>query len=245
MDVYGANGEKIGSINEVYDRYVMVEKGFFFPKDYYIPIDAIQGVDGDNRVFLTVSKDEALNQGWDTVPEVTSTGYGYTDQMSTRAGSSDSEVIAADYVAETDVAATGTDATRVPLYEEDLTATKRQVDRGKVRIEKELVTEDRTITVPVTEERVRVTRVDAADATSTANTADAFQDEVIEVPVKGEEVDVQKNARLAGEVVVEKEAVQKDKRVSGTVRREEVHVDDATVADAQTDSTMDTRNPMA
>jgi len=230
MDVYGADGDKIGSINEVYDNYIMVEKGFFFPKDYYIPIDSIEGVDSDDRVYLTVDKDQVLNQGWDAVPDYTATttasGTGYADAG--RPGTS--EVIAPDYVAQSDVAASGTDATRVPVYEEDLSAAKRRVDRGVVRIEKELVTEDKTITVPVTEERVRVTRVDAADAASTASTADAFREGVIEVPVSGEEVDVQKSARLAGEVVVEKEEVKKDKQVSGTVRREEVHVDDATVA---------------
>lgn len=241
MDVFGSDGDKIGSINEIYDNYLLVGKGFFFPKDYYIPISAVEGVDDDNRVYLTVSKDEALNQGWDLVPDLDSTGVGtYTESpygtttaatagdMTGRTGAS--EVISPGYVAETDVAASGTDAVRVPVYEEDLTATKRKVDRGAVRIEKELVTEDRTITVPVTEERVRVTRVDAADASSPVSTADAFKDEVIEVPISGEEVDVQKSARLAGEVVVEKEAVQSDKRVSGTVRREEVRVDDNTGA---------------
>ena len=60
---------------------------------------------------------------------------------------------------------------------------------------------------------------------------DLFQEGVIDVPVRGEEVDVQKTARKTGEVRVEKEAVQRDKTVSGTVRREEVHVDDATVSD--------------
>jgi len=217
MDVYGADGDKIGSIIEVYDNYIMVEKGFFFPKDYYLPIDAIEGVDSDDRVYLTMVKDQVLNQGWDAVPDFTAT----------------TTTTAAGY---TDVAAGGTDVTRVPIYEEDLSAAKRPVSRGVVRIEKELVTEDRTMTVPVTEERVRVTRVEAADATATASTADAFQEGVIKVPVSGEEIDVQKSARLAGEVVVEKEAVRKEKQVGGTVRREEVHVDDATVAGSSAQS---------
>jgi len=245
MDVYGSDGGKIGSIHGVFGDYMMVEKGIFFPKDYYIPMDAIQGVDANNQVYLTVSKDEALHQGWDAVPELVNSEYGYTSATTTSSAAVDTEVIAPDYVAESDVAASGADATRVPVYEEDLTAIKRPVDRGAVRIEKELVTEDRTITVPVTEERVRVTRVDAADASSPASTADAFQEGVIEVPVMGEEVDVQKTARLAGEVVVEKEAVQTDKRVSDSVRREEVRVDDATIAGSQADVATEPTNPLA
>jgi len=40
---------------------------------------------------------------------------------------------------------------------------------------------------------------------------------------------LQKSARKTGEVIVEKEAVQHDEQVSGSVRREEVHVDDTSI----------------
>jgi len=214
-EVRSSDDEKLGKVISNDGSFLIVEKGFFFPTDYYVPTSAVSSVDGDT-VYLSVTKDVALNSGWDQ-----------------RGTSSDYETVGTTSVSESydtveSTRATGTGTTRVPLYEEDLTATKRPVERGSVRIEKELVTEDRNITVPVTEERVRVTRVDAADATSPMSTEGAFRDEVIEVPVTGEEVYVQKTARLAGEVVVEKEAVQTDKRVGGTVRREEVHVDDST-----------------
>jgi len=254
MDVYGADDAKLGSIHEVRGNYIVIEKGFFFPKDYYIPVSAIEGVDPDNRVYLNVTKDVALNQGWDMVPEdefASTTGYSTTGQaanMATGATASTesggygdaaygqtetSEVISPDYVADVDRAATGGDTTRVPVYEEEITPVKRSVDRGAVRIEKELVTEERTITVPVTEERVRVTQVDTNEAVG-ANAGDVFEEGVIEVPLRGEEVDVQKTARKTGEVIVEKEAVQRDQQVGGTVRREEVRVDDETVQSADT-----------
>jgi len=216
-EVRSADDEKLGKVIAVEGNYLVVEKGFFFPTDYYIPASAISSAN-DDTIYLSVGKDQALNSGWDQ--PMTTSGY-----ETTAAGTAGT---AWDTAETTDVKTD--DTLRVPVYEEDLTATKRPVERGAVRIEKELVTEDRTITVPVTEERVRVTRVDAADATSPISTADAFEDKVIEVPVSGEEVDVQKTARLAGEVVVEKEAVQQEKRVGGTVRREEVHVDDTTDA---------------
>jgi uncharacterized protein (TIGR02271 family) len=57
----------------------------------------------------------------------------------------------------------------------------------------------------------------------------AFEEGVIEVPLHGEEVEVRKRTRRAGEVVVEKEQVQRTERVGGTVRREQVRVDDETV----------------
>jgi uncharacterized protein (TIGR02271 family) len=46
------------------------------------------------------------------------------------------------------------------------------------------------------------------------------------VPLRSETVNVQKQARVAEEVVVSKEAVERTEQVSGTVRREEVYVDE-------------------
>jgi len=268
MDVVGSDGDKVGKIVEVHPDYVVVEKGFFFPKDHFIPTSAIGQVGADEKVYLTVTKDEAMNQGWDNPPTSyaetgaadatyaaggglspvgqdaasTATGVDYTDTSyggdpayrdrdlaATDSGRADSEVIGSGYTAETDVAASGTDAVRVPVYEEDLTAVKREVDRGAVRIEKDVVTEDRVVEVPLTEERVRVSRVENTGGT-VADADHAFEDGVIEVPLRGQEVDLEKTAHVAGEVVVEKEAVQRTERASGKVRREEVRVDDETIA---------------
>jgi len=66
-DVYGADGGKVGSVIAVQPGYVVVEKGFFFPTDYYIPSSAIASA-GDDGVYLNVTKDAALNQGWDAEP---------------------------------------------------------------------------------------------------------------------------------------------------------------------------------
>ena len=68
------------------------------------------------------------------------------------------------------------------------------------------------------------------DRPVTAADADAFEETVIDVPLRRETVDVQKQ-RVAEEVVVGKEAVQHTERVD-TVRKEEVFVDeDATLID--------------
>ena len=109
--------------------------------------------------------------------------------------------------------------------EEELTATVRQQEAGAVRIEKDVVTEEQTLNVPVTEERVRVERR-IVDRPVSAADADAFEETVIDVPLRTETVDLQKQARVAEEVVVSKEASQRTEQVSGTVRREEVFVDE-------------------
>jgi len=254
MDVFGAEGDKVGSIQDVQDDYILVEKGFFFPKDYYIPWNAIQGVTEDNDVYLTIGKDEALNQRWDTLPAGDATGASYTGTTTgtdytgatpgdyatgaTTTGAT-STTISGDYTADTtgvdtEAVATG-DTTRVPVYEEQVTPVKRPVSRGAVRIEKVLVTENRTVDVPVTEERVRVTRVDTDEPVS-ADATDLFEEGVVEVPLQGEEVSLEKTARKTGEVVVEKERDAHTEQVAGTVRREDVRVDDETVTDAATDN---------
>ena len=211
MDVYASDGDKVGTIREATEQSITVEKGFFFPKDYIIPISAIEGVDERDRVYLLVTKDAALNERWDT---------------GMVSGTTTTTEMAATGAADTGVTSTSdATATRVPVYEEDLTAVKRPVSRGAVRIQKELVTENKTVTVPVTEERVRVTQVDTNEPVGT-DVGDVFQEDVIEVPLTGEEVELQKSARKTGEVVVEKEATQHTEEVAGEVRREEVRVDD-------------------
>src|SRR5215212_9109475 len=228
-EVYGADGDKVGTVAEVQSSYIVVEKGFFFPTDYYIPMSAVSSASG-GQINLNVAKDAALNSGWDTVPDVTSMGAtdtstSYTDVAGSTSdrGSGRAEVGAYEVAAE--------DELRIPVMEEELTATVRQQEAGAVRIEKDVVAEERTLEVPVTEERIRVERR-VVDRPATGMDATAFEETVIDVPLRSETVDVQKDARVTGEVVVSKEAVERTERVSDTVRREEVYVDeDATVID--------------
>jgi hypothetical protein len=67
-DVYGSDGHKVGRIFEVYPTYFVVEKGFFFPTDYFIPKYAVARSEND-RVYLNVTKGDALHRGWDVPPE--------------------------------------------------------------------------------------------------------------------------------------------------------------------------------
>ncbi len=260
-DVYGSDGEKVGSIVAVRPNYVVVEKGFFFPTDYYIPVSAISGVQ-EGRVYLNETKDAALNQGWDAIPAdydsetaVTSSDAGYqagtigsyatdttvvgdaggavggmvagaADALGATAGS-ETAMTGSGFeteTARTDRTIDAGETISVPVREESLSATKTASELGSVRVEKDVVAEERTLSVPVTEERVRVER-HAVDRPMEAGDT-AFEDEVIEVPVYGEDVQLQKSVRVAEEVEIGKEAVTRDQQVSGTVRREEVRVTD-------------------
>ena len=87
-DVYGSDGDKVGTVAEVQPTYLVIEKGFFFPTDYYIPVYAITQV-GDGQIVLNVSKDAALHSGWETLPAAgtTLTEPGTTDVVTGTTGS--------------------------------------------------------------------------------------------------------------------------------------------------------------
>ena len=224
-DVYGSDGDKVGTVAEVQPSYLVVEKGFF-PTDYYIPLSAVSST-GDGQVYLNVAKDAALNSGWDTVPDVvptgmTDSGIVFTEgdvRATDRSSSGSSQPVARGYKATAD------DELRIPVMEEELTATVREQEAGAVRIEKRVVEEDRVLEVPVTDEQIRVERR-IVDRPVGGNETQAFEEIVIEVPLTSEQVELQKQARVAEEIVVSKEAVQHTEQVRDTVRREEVFVDE-------------------
>jgi len=235
-EVYSSDGDKVGTIAEVQPTYLVVEKGFFFPTDYYIPTSAIAQA-GDGQVVLTVPKETALHSGWETIPDG-STTLSPTDGILTgdRGWDLGTEVAATDRVLGTDPTgspaggapqaayeATSEEELVIPLREEELTATVRETEAGAARIQKRVVAEDRVLAVPVTEEQLRVERR-VVDRPAETGDAAAFEEIVIEVPLTQQEVELRTQARVTEEVVVRKDAIQHTEQVRGTVRREEVDV---------------------
>ncbi len=212
-DVFGADGEKVGVVASAYPGYIVVEKGFFFPTDYYVPVTAISQ-QSDGAIYLNVTKDAALHSGWEAEPVDLATAPLATDAAW--------DASATDVLAEEEI--------RIPLREEELTATVRSQDIGAVRIEKDVITEERTLDVPVTEERIRVEHR-IVDRPAVAGDAASFEETVVTVPLRSEVVDVETQARVAEEVVISKEEVQHTERVKGKVRREEVSVDEGGVVE--------------
>ena len=66
--VLGIDGGKLGEVVAVYRDRLIVERGFFFPTDYYVPFAAVGEYTG-GTVRLIVSLREALEFGWETPPE--------------------------------------------------------------------------------------------------------------------------------------------------------------------------------
>jgi uncharacterized protein (TIGR02271 family) len=109
------------------------------------------------------------------------------------------------------------------LKEERLRAEKENVKAGEVSLRKDVVTEQKSMDVPVTHEEVVVERRPVEGRRPA--TGDIREGETIRVPVHEEKVRLEKQAVVTEEVSVGKRPVTETERVSGTVRREEARVD--------------------
>ncbi|MBA2682058.1 MAG: YsnF/AvaK domain-containing protein [Ktedonobacteraceae bacterium] len=124
---------------------------------------------------------------------------------------------AADY-ADTD------EARRLRLREEQLNVSKERVQSGEVGIHKDVISEEKTINVPVTHEEAFIERRPVTDASITDDTP-IGEGETIRVPLSEEQVNVNKSTVVTGEVEIGKRAVTENQRVSDTVRREEARLE--------------------
>ena len=163
------------------------------------PIDAANRVDDLDRIDAADS----------TGREITDTGY--VDRRS---------IDAANRVEDADRR-----VERVQLFGEVLRVHKERINRGEVRLRKDVVTENQTIEVPVTREELVLERVPVSGDTP-APSANIGSGQEIRVPLSEDKVRLEKQPVLREEVSVGKREVQDVARVSGDVRREELRVDD-------------------
>ncbi|MEQ0560337.1 PRC and DUF2382 domain-containing protein [Amycolatopsis sp. NEAU-NG30] len=106
--------------------------------------------------------------------------------------------------------------------EERLNVGTEQVETGRVRLRKYVVTEEQQVTVPVRHEEVRVEREPVTKADGRAEIGEAEQDVVLhaEKPVVRKETVPVERARLRTETVTDEQTV------SGKVRKEQFEVTD-------------------
>jgi len=190
-------GEKIGDINDVQSDYVLVTKGLIFPKNLYIPRDAIERANSaDQTVVVNVYKSQIDEAEWSQPP---ARGSHATD--------------------------TTEDDAVMTLKEEQVRAEKARQKTGEVAVGKRVVEQQVDMDVPVTSEEVQVTRR-RVDRPAQANETFTEDGSTIRVPVTAEQVEVTKEPRVVEEVVVSKRPKTETQRVSETVRREEAVVDE-------------------
>ena len=235
--VIGTDGSEIGTVGQVYTdndtgqpSWVTVKTGWFGSKESFVPLDSAT-IDGDT-IRVPYDKD-MINGGpnYDAGEPLSETDeqdlysyYGIGEGTRTTTEPVDTDV-------EIPVQGKAGNGEYLTRSEEQLHVGTEKVQTGRVRLRKFVVTENQTVTVPVTREEVRVVRepIDAGD-TVDATIGEAAADVVLteeRVVVSKETVPVEK-VRLGTETVTEQQ------EVTEAVRKEQVEFDDETAIDETT-----------
>jgi uncharacterized protein (TIGR02271 family) len=141
-------------------------------------------------------------------------GYDYMSRSGQTTGYANTSDQATDYNAEA--------AQKVQLREEQLNVNKQTVQTGQVGIRKEVVTEQQSIDVPVSREEVVIERRPGSGQPSDSPIGEG---ETYRIPVREEQVTVDKQAVVREEISLGKRQVQDTQRVSDTVQREEARIE--------------------
>jgi uncharacterized protein (TIGR02271 family) len=112
--------------------------------------------------------------------------------------------------------------------EEQLRVGKEEVSAGRARLRKHIVTENQTVTVPVSHEEVTLEREPITDANvGSATSGPDLSEEEHEVQLTEERVVVDKETVPVERVRLGTETVTEDQRVSEDVRKEEIDFDES------------------
>jgi uncharacterized protein (TIGR02271 family) len=131
---------------------------------------------------------------------------------------------------------------RIQLRGEILRTYKDRVQRGEVRLRKDVITEKKNVEVPVTREELVIERTPVSGQSATGEIG---KDQEIRVPLSEERVRTEKQPVVTDEVRVGKRAVQRTENVADDVRHEELRVDKDGDVDVDTQATPKRKKPAA
>jgi len=131
---------------------------------------------------------------------------------------------------------------RIQLRGEILRTYKDRVQRGEVRLRKDVITETKNVEVPVTREELVIERTPISGQSATGEIG---KDNEIRVPLSEERVRTEKQPVVTDEVRVGKRAVQRTENVSEEVSHEELRVDKDGDVDVDTQATPKRKKPAA
>ena len=206
----GKNDEDLGEVQEVGDTYVLVQKGLINKDKFYIPQNEVESYDGEVLRFKLSEDDMRSKYLGDMPPPISSVDenikYGEN-----RAKQEESE------------------STRVPLVEEKLNVSKKEVTYKEATLVKEPITETKTVEVPVMHEELIVERRPPTEATTSQHELKppVTTREEIKISLKKEEVEVKKELHVKEEVVIKKKRVEESKTITEDVKSEKL-ADDGT-----------------
>ena len=230
VDVYSSDGEKIGSVEDIFHDYetrqpewIGIGSGILSSKRVLVPVEGAElRSDG---LFVPYGKDQvksAPDIKGDEISEETERnlyehyGLAYSERRSgtTMAEGPPGTMGAED---EADVQQEG----KVTRHEEELRVGKRDVGTGQARLRKWVETEPVAEDVELRRETARVTREPVEQPVGDAQ----IGDEEVEIPLRGEEAVVEKETVAKERVGLEKEVTTDRETVGGDVRKERVEIE--------------------
>jgi uncharacterized protein (TIGR02271 family) len=257
-----ADGNKIGKIGQIYldDRtgepeWVTVSTGLFGTKESFAPLAGSQ-LDGED-LRLAVTKDlvkdapnvEADGHLEDAENEALFAHYsGYLGQPTGYAAVGGNQGDNAEYasggqddLSDRAAGAVGHDTSgpntddAMTRSEEQVNVGTQQVEAGRARLRKHIVTENVSTTVPVSHEEVRVEREPITEANRDAALAGGdLTEEEHEVILHAEQPVVSKETVPVERVRLATETVTENQQVSEQVRKEQIEQTDTDVNDSTT-----------
>ncbi|MWV50668.1 DUF2382 domain-containing protein [Rathayibacter sp. VKM Ac-2803] len=257
--VHGSDGDKIGSVEQVYVAdesgtpvWATVRTGLFGTSESFVPLEGASFDDGR----LSVAYDKSFVKD---APRIDADGALNADEeadlyryynLGGAASASETENVdsAAGFGGTTDVdttpdhaTTTGVDTTvghdtsgpttddAMTRSEEQLHVGTERVEAGRARLRKHVVTEQETVTVPVSHDEVRVVREPITDANIGSATAGPdLSEEEHEVVLTEDRVVAAKETVPVERVSLGTETVTEERQVTEDVSHEEIEIDDAT-----------------
>ncbi len=260
-------GDKIGKIGQVYvddvtgqPDWVTVNTGLFGTKEHFAPLQGAS-VTGDDVVLpfdkdvvkdapdvadashLDPDEQDALYtyyaQYMSGGTSTTSGTAGYTETSGTAGYTETAATTGRTETSGTEGYDTSGPTTdnAMTRSEEHLNVGTQRVEAGRARLRKFVVTEQQTVSVPVSHEEVRIER----EAITDANRGDAFDGPAIseeehEVVLHAEQPVVTTEAVPVERIKLGTEMVTETQQVTGQVRKEEVEVVDETSTTGRTEN---------
>ncbi|GAB3073037.1 PRC and DUF2382 domain-containing protein [Corynebacterium aquatimens] len=249
---YDVNGEKVGSVKDVYVNdttgqpdFISVNHGLFGSGESIVPLRGHSLTDGDLHLafpkeriedapdldengHLTNADQEAFYRHYglegteDRARYATGAEYDQTGEAAAGAGYAAGENVEADRREFAD-AQVAEDGTLI-RSEEQLNVGKERVEAGQVRLRKYVVHETETVEVPVEREEVRITREPITDA-DRANFDGQIGEAEASVTLHEDRVTVSKESVPVEKVSLGTETVQETQRVSEDVAKERIETD--------------------
>jgi uncharacterized protein (TIGR02271 family) len=243
QSVYGTDGEKLGKVGQVYlddetgkPEWATVQTGLFGTKESFVPL--AQAELTDNGLSVPYPKDHVkdaptveVEQGH-LSPDEEAQLYRHYGLDYSKAAQSDSGLPAQGGTGDGQSRSEGHDTSgpatdqAMTRSEEQLKVGTEQVETGRARLRKHVVTEQQTVTVPVTREEVRVEREPITDANRDQAVAGPdISEEEHEVVLTEERPVVHKETVPVERVRLGTETVTDQHEVSEEVRKEQIETE--------------------